>query len=297
MVQMGFSESAAREALHRSGGNLERAIDSLLSCQQDSNNNTMSRGNISSTQNGSLQSGTNFIDNHNNVMVHSEVSQFTFPNGRSACTCIALSSATLGLKKLSENSSNPDFCGDVINAELIQDAIIAGVGMYENRPITALGIEHMSVEEVLHSLPLYSAELQLIGDVRQGIVSTNRNQNDMGIRSILTSCREDGNANKSKWMSIVMTKTPETVAIFLPPIDAKDFNSWSFKNFVLIDSHSRPQFSTVPGGSYAMIFENMDDLVRILDKLFPVTDLGSDVGEVMSMMYNSFDVYAFQLKT
>jgi len=299
IVSMGFNESAAREALHRRGGNLDRAIESLLSSHDETNSNpTFGTNTTIHNNDGSQSSVTNNTHFHNNKIVHSEISQYTFPNGRSACTCIALSGATLGLKELAQNASNAIFSREIINAELIQDAVIAGVGMYENRPITADGVEHMSVEEVLHNLPQYSADLQLIGGVRQGIVSKNVIDEEMGIRSIITACRTDQNANCNKWMAIVMTKTPETVALFIPPPTVKDgSDNESFKKFVLLDSHSRPQFMTVPGGSYAMICNSVDDLTKLLENLFPVTDLGSDVGELMSMMYNSFDMYAFQLKS
>jgi hypothetical protein len=37
-------------------------------------------------------------------------------------------------------------------------------------------------------------------------------------------------------------------------------------------------------------------LVQSLEAIYPVTELGSDVPEMMQMMYNSFDVYPLTWK-
>jgi hypothetical protein len=44
-----------------------------------------------------------------------------------------------------------------------------------------------------------------------------------------------------------------------------------------------------------MAHDNMGSLVRTLLKIFPFTDLGGDVGEMMRMMYNSFDAYVLHM--
>lgn len=285
LIAMGFSESIARTELDKHGGNLDHTIDSLL--LQSS----------SITLNEDLsQNGNDFRNGCHTV--GSDMSQFTFNNGRSACTCIAITGATLGLKELTQKASHVNSLKDIFNEVFINKALFSGVEMYSNKTNSNDGVEHMSVEETLQDIPQYCSDVQLIGGVHQGILSRDVRARDTSIQSILTSCRLEPNANKSKWMAVIMTKTPETVTIFLPPTELTNVaGNEVFNKYVLFDSHPRPQLFSHAHGSYLMICNTLNDLVKVLDKLFPEMDLGTDVGEIMSIMYNSFDMYAFQLKS
>ena len=75
--------------------------------------------------------------------------------------------------------------------------------------------------------------------------------------------------------------------------------------FYLIDTHPRPHWlfgsSTTTSSpqhqhqhSYALECASLSDLVACCHQLFPVVQLGSDVSELVAMMYNSFDLYTEQ---
>lgn len=75
--------------------------------------------------------------------------------------------------------------------------------------------------------------------------------------------------------------------------------------FYLIDTHPRPHWlfgssttTTTPQHqhqhSYALECASLSDLVACCHQLFPVVQLGSDVSELVAMMYNSFDLYTVQ---
>ena len=101
--------------------------------------------------------------------------------------------------------------------------------------------------------------------------------------------------SSESYIAVVITKTPETVLVILPTQSSGASNTNA--NFILIDSHPRPQQLAphYPTGSYALIRPTLSSLVASLKEIFPITDLGDGVPELMQMMYNSFDIYPFQL--
>ena len=123
----------------------------------------------------------------------------------------------------------------------------------------------MSAEEVLGQREL---PLQLIGDLRQGILSHDSNH-PLGLKALLTAAEDDGAK------VVLITKTPETVMVCLD-------------QFAVLDSHPRPPMTT---NAYAKMHDNLDDLIVSLQSIFPPTELDPDVPEMMAMMYNSFDLY------
>jgi hypothetical protein len=118
----------------------------------------------------------------------------------------------------------------------------------------------------------------------------------MGFESILSQCQTDGTTQP--YVAVIITKPPETVLVLLPSLASKAISA-NHQSFVLLDSHPRPNQLTPhnPSGSYALFHSNLPSLVRSLEEIFPVVDLGSDVNEMMVMMYNSFDVYPFVYST
>ena len=160
--------------------------------------------------------------------------------------------------------------------------ILSGVSVYNQVKSSHEGLEHLSAEEVLNTVSFPS--LVLKGSIRQGVLSRN---DDLGLMSQLRACREEGDC--MKWTAVIISKTPETVCVCIPPTMPK------LLPYILIDSHPRPNQLHI-NGSYMKFHDTIEDLVNTLYLLFPCTDLGPGVSDVMAMMYNSFDLYALQLR-
>ncbi|KAL3772243.1 hypothetical protein ACHAWO_012641 [Cyclotella atomus] len=279
LLSMGFNESQAFDALTENGGDLEQAVNFLLA------------GGAASMVGGGSGGGATSDDTS---IVHSEVSQYTDPSiGRSACTSIALTLASRVLTEMHVNSMNN--VQDIINSVFLSDAVMRGMQVCtELRAKNSSGVEHLSVEEVmtidLPSQPFSSLKL-MPNSPRQGLLSSSRD-NPLGLQSVLSACQLD--ATGHSYVAIVITKPPETVLILLPPSAASAVQP----KYVLLDSHPRPNNLAphYPSGSYALFHSDMQSLVRSLEELFPAVNLGSDVNEMMAMMYNSFDVYPFECK-
>lgn len=207
-------------------------------------------------------------------LIHCAKSQYSVENGRSACTCIALMGAALLL--LSGETS--------VSSELLENMIDMGVAAYQQLPVSGTNVEHLSAEEVLQSKAIEEFRLLVLmeGGVRQGVLSGQANH-PLGLGAILQEC-----LSPDTWVAALITKPPETVVVLLPP------RSQASGEYILLDSHPRPGLSH---GSYARIHASLEDLVQSLQAIYPVTELGNDIPEMMAMMYNSFDVYPLTWRT
>ncbi|KAL9190611.1 hypothetical protein ACHAXT_000317 [Thalassiosira profunda] len=270
LLSMGFSREQSAQALAHCGGNLELAINQLLS-----------GGDIGG---GGGSSGVR--------VVHSDVSQYSDSNGRSACTSIALTMACRVLDIMT--TDDPEAIS--MDPAFLSNCVQEGIALYSDISSKANGVEHSSVEElmgVLGSSNVSTAKsiastLKLLdSSPRQGILS-NSSDNPMGLEAVLNRCQRDGSG--SSYIAVIITKPPETVLVLLPPQGSAS------RTYVLLDSHPRPQQLAphCPSGSYALIHPTLSSLVGSIKQIFPVTELGSDVPEMMAMMYNSFDAYPFQ---
>lgn len=279
LVSMGFDESQAQTALSTCSGNLDRAIDFLLG-------------------GGGATAAVNYNDNTctpatDRTIVHSEVSQYSSLSSRSACTSIALCFATRALSELKIRTDNE--LKNIISSSFLNETILQGMQSYDElQKNHNLSVEHLSVEEILQlstgSKELFTTMKLLPQSPRQGVLSSSTD-NPMGLQSTLSACRSDA-SNEQSYIAVVITKPPETILVILPPLNA----TTAHQNYVLLDSHPRPSNFTPhhPPGSYALFHSDLQGLVRSLEEIFPVVDLGSDVNEMMAMMYNSFDVYPFE---
>uniref|UniRef100_A0A7S2A6W4 UBA domain-containing protein n=1 Tax=Trieres chinensis TaxID=1514140 RepID=A0A7S2A6W4_TRICV len=277
LVSMGFDAPSAQSALKSCGGNMERAVEVLL-------------GGGGGGDGGGAPSSSSSAS----VIRCDSVSQYSVPDGRSACTCIALSAADAFLSAV-EGSEGGDSARSVLTPSFLSEVVNAGVRIYGTLRLRSAGggsAEHMSAEEVLSSetgRTAYSS-LGLLGGVRQGVLSSAAGSDDspLGLRAQLVGVL--GEASPSEWTAALITKTPETVVCILPPGGGE---GGSGGIYALIDSHPRPHLGTGEG-SYVAIYDNLDGLLGMLRNLFPATDLGPDVGDMMAMMYNSFDLYAMR---
>jgi len=274
LMSMGFSRDQSSQALIECGGHVENAINLLLS-GIGSNNDT-------------AQQHHNNNDSSSVQVVHSDISQYSDSLGRSACTMIALSMAHRFLLSNS-NNNNPQ---SVISSTFLSVSIQEGIQLYNSIRNNANGVEHTSVEELISACLAQdeSAAKSIISSLklfnsspRQGILS-NQSENPLGLDIILSQCQAD--AIDDTYIAVVITKSPETILVLLPPASSSSC-------YILLDSHPRPPIMT---GSYALLHPTLSSLVESIKQIFPVTDLGDGVSEMMSMMYNSFDVYPFQLR-
>lgn len=263
LVSMGFEISEAQVAIKACDGNVERAVEYLL--------NGPAGGGLSSSngRNGTSESvplSASAMSSAPGTFISGPISQYNVEHGRSACTCIALTGATNFLNDPS--SLSPDFL-----QRMVQD----GVTTYRQIVQTS-NAEHMSAEEVLLQ-DIFPLKL-LPDGIQQGIVS-NDDVHPLGLKTMLQGCVGRSSQAKNQWTAVVITKTPETVVVMLPPPGEKLF--W------LLDSHPRPQLHAEH--AYAKAHTSLEELDETLKVIFPFADLGPDVPDMMAMMYNAFDLY------
>mmetsp|Transcript_19425 Transcript_19425/g.28742 ORF Transcript_19425/g.28742 Transcript_19425/m.28742 type:complete len:292 (+) Transcript_19425:98-973(+) len=278
LLSMGFDSGTSQQALQICEGNVERAVECLLS------------GNISA---GGTTANSGVTNNSSQLsLVQSDVSQYSNPLGRSACTAIALTLAYNCIGQV--HYASPE---SFIDSTLLTRSINDGIKLYSDlRDNNSSGVEHSSVEDILAACSgrgnTVISSLKLFpNSPRQGVLSNSSSNQHMGLEALLTQCQLD---SSESYIAVVITKTPETVLVILPTQRAASNTN---AKFILIDSHPRPQQLAphFPTGSYALFHPSLSSLVASLREIFPVTELGDGVPELMQMMYNSFDVYPFQL--
>jgi hypothetical protein len=291
VVGMGFDEDRAREALRIENGDVERAVHLILSGNDPTQTSSRSERNpvlwaARSAQNWAQHDDDENVDD-NVVLGQFHQHSIGQQEGRSACTCIAMTAAKYFLDKTFLKDD-----GKVTQCFLSQ-AVARGIEHYQQIHNSDSSVEHMSAEEVLRqdaaSTKLF-AGLHLTGaGVRQGFLSEDANH-PMGLGASLTDILKDHTLKRGagRYVCVLITKTPETVLVCLPLDDAHHRD----RPFWLIDSHPRPHLGLA--NSYAKMHASLDDLLLSLYTLFPpMADLGPDVPEMMLMMYNSFDLYPF----
>ena len=303
LVSMGFDVSQSQRALSLCNGDVDLAVDRILSGHvpdASSEQETRDRLSISSIP-------ENMNTTRSPQMIQTKISQYSIENGRSACTCIALQTASTTLQILNEKCSRNESPTKFITQDHLQTVLISGIAMYNDlvNSNSDTSVEHLSPGEVINSLKVQVAQktntnadikIKSLGAVMQGVLTADNGNGPLGLKRIIEGCASSKSESRKddEWMALVITKTPETLCIFLPP---KNFmadvgDSDSVHSFILIDSHPRPTLGTE--GCYAICHSSMDDLITSLQKIFPVTELGNDVGEIMAAMYNSFDIYPLQ---
>ncbi|KAG7358458.1 ubiquitin-associated UBA domain protein [Nitzschia inconspicua] len=277
LTAMGFSDSDAREALRITSGNMELAVNHLLSDVGGASSSAATTSTVAETTSVDLT-----------TVIQGTTSQYTFSNvGRSACTCIALTAASMFLSKFDGSSSGD--VQDVLSPEFLDRMITQGIETYQQILTTSsnsTAVEHMSAEEVLQQQP--NVHLQIAaGGVRQGVLTHDRDY-PLGLKALVEGILMESRES-NEWICLLMTKTPETILICLPPPSLATESS-----FWLIDSHPRTQFGNTIESAYACPHPSLQALLESLYAIFPTTDLGPDIPEMMAEMYNSFDLYPLQ---
>ena len=181
----------------------------------------------------------------------SAMSQFSLPNGRSACTCIAVQACLEFLRG--------GACANFDPAK-IENICRKGVEIYNS--VTQRG--HLSAEEALLAEEFSSSNVSAAATF-QGL-TTEANAFEQELHRI---------AHGSGAVACVITKPPETLALFM----ATSGRMWIF------DSHPRPHFGMA--GAHLVEFASIPDCAGWLRTIFPGTDVG---GGLMAALYNSFEL-------
>lgn len=316
LISMGFPMEECKTALEISNGNMEHALNFLLSSSEDTANNGMSGTTASAASNITPIKITTIIGTMN---------QYTVPNGRSACTCMALYGAEQILSSLDvirSTSSDDDTCwkkcndhlrNQVMTNEFLTSIIVNGSSMYEKYSTmrSSSYVEHTSVEEIMDSVRTTSnsdliptlVRLYESSNIHNGVLtSADEYTNPFGLYYQL----EDLYLNReSSWMCIVVTKTPETILLLFPPAQ-KQKQTYS-NQFILMDTHPRraqypdPSSTTSPttmtiDNAYIRVHASLLELYQqSLRHLFPPPPPSSSGSDMMMELYNSFDLYPFYL--
>lgn len=318
LTSMGFPEKDARNALLGTGGNLEMAINGLLS-----GNNFGGGGRTADDPFASSNDGTS-SNNDADSLVRGSTSQYTYgSDGRSACTCIALTAADLVVNATTADSS-------VLTTGFLDRAIQQGVARYTilRSALASSGsssVEHLSADEVLqkddanNNTRIFDIQLSAAGGghgIRQGALSRDT-EHPLGMKYVLKGLVDDirierrerlqrksttdgtSGAGPSPMICILLTKSPETVLLCLPNVDEQQQDTTTNEHhptskYWLVDSHPRPQLFHGAEASYAKPHDTFDSLLQSLRKVFPFMDLGPDVPPMMADMYNMFDLYALE---
>ena len=276
LTALGFSIDMASEALRVCDGNVQASANYLLSSGA-----VESSAVGTTTTTTSSTSGVVVVDVGSGIrMVHGPTSQYSVEDGKSACTCMALTAVNEFLKKPEPLT---------VNSSFLQTMIQSGLSSYRQMMLSMAGAkmsftEHLSAEEVLQR-GLFP-DLKLSGAIQQGTLTRDA-QHPQGFKRLLGEIMHHHSESTS--CCCLITKPPETVMICLPPYET---TTSANESFILIDSHPRPHEFAAANQAYARFHSTLEELVQSLLTIFPPTNLGPDVDPMFAAMYNAFDVYA-----
>lgn len=266
---MGFEEGDINLALNKANGNVEYALDLLLS--------------------GNLQVNTKLIHlvsfkfyfpqsevaygavSGDETIIELGISQYTFSDaGSSACTAIAASVVQFILTNLSQNNIR-----QITNEENLSDCVISGVMKFNELHSSSSEHQHLAVDELGNS---FFQSIRGFGEVFQGLL-TNRGAFEELIEEARNRC------GRRRHIGVVVTKPPETIALVVSGRDNVE------QQFFFFDSHSRPEQGFE--GSYLVITNDVRKIVERLNRIFPSL-AGTDPDNAYSYMYNMFEASFFE---
>jgi len=218
---MGFDRNRALSALQACKGDAARAVEMLLGQRAVQPVKQMSS------------------DQEEIVISTSDYS----PSSTISMTLIL---ASLLLGRLTSESPKT-FC----KHQLLDDMLLEEIQLSSEKHAS---IQLMNVVDFL----VDCSELHLVGDPFQGLLTDRTSFHVCFERARATA--NAGGCEKS-YVGVVITKSPETVCVFLPPIGSNE-------SFYLFDSHSRPHLNI--NGSYLVQTYNINVIFNRLGSVFPV---------------------------
>ena len=191
------------------------------------------------------------------------ISQFTFPEGRSACTVIACEAA-LAL-----------MTGTKPTKEMVESSIREGIKEYQALQKVESDSEHMSCEGVFLKSKKYVQVMDKT-PYRSGETSGKD-----AFQSELEAALESAKVAPNGVCCAMITKPPETVIVCI-----------TAGEFVVFDSHPRQEHNI--NGAYTLATNDINVCASWLRNIFPfVGGLGDSM---TAQMYNSFEMTLLSLK-
>lgn len=225
--------------------------------------------------------GPNNFGNNDNL-VELDISQYTDGIGISACTPISCSVGLALLRLLKLRATNEV----LLCIDELRDALLNGVLYYNSINHFDGGAKHVSFDDVFEcpEIDFFSSISKTSSYPRQGTLPNDHR----GFVPFLEDIRRLG--RNDEFTALVFTKPPETICIIVPPLSRPD------ENYLLFDSHSRPQFGI--SNSYLVCLPTVDDVALKMMLMFPPLppDDGFASEGFYATLHDTYEGNPFQLK-
>jgi hypothetical protein len=211
--------------------------------------------------------------------VQLNISQYTFKDiGESACTVLASSVMQFILLNLkSENLS------DIFNVDRLSESMFSGIAKLNEMHLSSGGsIHHLSVDDLGNDFFDPSITQLSPEEIHQGLL-----KDPSCYQTLFTEARKRS-PEAVKYIGIILTKPPETIAIIIPKRTEDD-------KYFLFDSHPRPEQGL--HGSYLVMTSNPNSLIQRLNRIFPsLSGMAGERNNFFADMYHMFEGSFFIVK-
>jgi hypothetical protein len=185
------------------------------------------------------------------IKIEGTISQFNLENGKSACTVISLESAATLLPMLESHSPiTPTIINDLVNSGTAE---YTRIGLNEGSLMTIVWEEYNKKHLLTDVIGIDDPESFSIAFLTSNPTAFNDMIDDAYQRI----------ADKTKYSALIIIKSPETVAVFIPP-------EKSSQPFFLFNSHSKPEMGY--NNAY-LIGGSAEFIIAHLKQIFPMIEL------------------------
>ena len=309
---MGFDTSQAKSALLKANGDVQLAIDMLLSGLGFDSEDAPGPGTGTGTTGTGAAGLPLAISPAGCRVLELRLSQYTFGSaGTSACTSIGCYVGVSLLESLQRNHMRMTH-----TAHELETLVAAGVSSHGGVSGDLFGGEssHLTAEEVYITSQYLQEKATMLTEIPlQGLLVSSGHREAFG--SVFEQARSIGDPTKA--IAVVITKPPETICVVLPPkvpvatssssaagpgdststgTSSRTSSQGTQGDYILFDSHSRPQFNLY--SSYAMVSDRLEPLMDYMQELFPKLQLDGEFDDTgfLGAMYDSYEGTLFQSK-